>query len=72
MFSIAALTLYYTSKDMPLIGYYMIGAFAAAFAIEIILRLVTNRVITKQITPLTHLKVEAEHLIKNLTQKDQS
>jgi len=40
MFGIAGLTLYYTSKDMPMIGYYILMAFALAFALEIILRLV--------------------------------
>ena len=71
MFSTAILTLYYTSKDMPLIGYYIIGAFALAFAIEVILRLVTKRVINKQVTPLSYLEQEAKQIFKNLTKKDQ-
>ena len=70
MFSIAALTLYYTSKDMPLISYYIIGAFAIAFTIEITLRLVTKRVISKQVTPLSYLEQEAKQILKNLTKKD--
>ncbi|PTB88065.1 hypothetical protein C9925_00550 [cyanobacterium G8-9] len=40
MFGIAALTLYYTSHhDMPLIGMYILSAFALAFVVEIGLRL---------------------------------
>ena len=58
-------------KEMPLIGYYIIGAFALALAIEIGLRLVTHRVISKQITPIVYFEEEAKHLIKNLTGKDQ-
>jgi amino acid transporter len=70
MFGIAALTLYYTSKDMPLIGYDIIGAFALAFAIEVMLRLVTKRVISKQVTPLSYLEKEAKNILKNLTRKE--
>ncbi|HHD77976.1 MAG TPA: amino acid permease [Campylobacteraceae bacterium] len=49
MFAIAWLTLWYTSKDMPLIGYDLLGTFAVAFAIEMALRFFTQRVITRQI-----------------------
>jgi len=72
MFSIAVLTLYHTSQSMPMIGYYIIGAFAIAFAIEIILRLVTKRVISKQVTPLSYLEREAKQILKNLTKKERS
>ncbi|KYJ87240.1 APC family permease [Sulfurovum riftiae] len=49
MFGIAGLTLYHTATTgMPLIALYLFGAFIAAFAIEIILRLATKRVIRVQ------------------------
>ena len=70
MFSIAALTLYYTSKDMPQIGYEILTAFALAFAAEIILRLVTHRVISRQIAPLSHMRNEAVQIFKRFTKKD--
>jgi hypothetical protein len=49
MFSIAGLTLYYTSRrEMPLIGLYIFGAFILALAVEVILRMITKRTIMKQ------------------------
>ncbi len=49
MFGIAGLTLYHTATTgMPLIALYLFGAFIATFAIEIILRMVTKRVIRVQ------------------------
>jgi len=48
MFSIAGVTLYHTSQKMPLLGFYLMGAFVLAFAIEILLRLITKRTIVKQ------------------------
>ena len=72
MFGIASLTLYYTSRDMPMIGYYILGAFALAFAIEIVLRLATSRVIIKQITPLGNIKNELESFIHTISKKDKS
>ncbi len=49
MFAIAGLTLYYTSiKQMPMIAFYIFGAFVLAFAVEILLRLTTKRVIKIQ------------------------
>ncbi len=48
MFSIAGLTLYHTSKQMPLLGFYLLGAFLVAFGVEIVLRLITKRTIEKQ------------------------
>lgn len=49
MFSIAGLTLYYTSQHtMPHIALYLIMAFGLAFFVEVSLRLVTKRVIRKQ------------------------
>jgi amino acid transporter len=59
MFSIAGLTLYYTSsREMPLIGLYIFGAFILALAIEIILRMVTKRVITGQTDDVLLSKLE--------------
>ncbi len=69
MFGIAGLTLYYTSKDMPMIGYYMLMAFALAFALEIILRLVTKRVVSKQTTHFS-VKNEVESLLHSMSSKD--
>ncbi len=71
MFAIAALTLYYTSKDMPMIGYYIIGAFALAFTIEIMLRLVTKRIIVKQIGEVEHIKQEVMSILNLVSKKDE-
>ncbi len=50
MFSIAGLTLYYTSKhEMPMIGVYILGTFVLAFLAEIVLRFFTKRVIYSQV-----------------------
>jgi amino acid transporter len=49
LFGIAALTLYHTSQtSMPHIGLYILSAFGLAFTLEILLRLITKRVITRQ------------------------
>ena len=48
MFSIAGLTLYHTSKSMPLIAYYMLGAFVAAFMMEFLFRIFNQRTLKKQ------------------------
>ena len=48
MFSIAGITLYHTSQQMPLLGFYIVGTFGLAFGVEVLLRLLTNRVISKQ------------------------
>jgi len=48
MFSIAGVTLYHTSEKMPHLGFYLLGAFVLAFAIEIMLRLISKRTIKKQ------------------------
>lgn len=49
MFGIAILTLYYTSKTMPLIAYYILAAFGLAFILEFFFRLMHKRIIQKQI-----------------------
>lgn len=56
MFAISGLTLYYTRLHAPDIGYYILGAFALAFGIEVVLRLATKRVVTRQIVDLFNLK----------------
>jgi hypothetical protein len=43
------LALNYTSKHIPNVGYFIAGGFVLAFLLEIGLRLVTKRVIKKQI-----------------------
>jgi len=53
MFLIAALMLYHTSKhEMPMIGIYLAGAFLIAFLLELILRLLTRRVIRVHTPPM--------------------
>ncbi len=69
MFTIAGLTLWYTSRDMPLIGYYMIGAFGIAFAIEILLRLFTGRTVSRQITGIANLKQEVKAILRKVTEQ---
>jgi len=46
------LALNYTSKHIPNVGYFIAGGFVLAFVIEIALRLITKRVIKKQIKEL--------------------
>ncbi len=70
MFTIAGLTLQYTSRKMPMIGYDILGAFAIAFAIEIVLRLTTKRVISKQTSPLTLVREEAKSILSYLKRKE--
>jgi len=43
------LALNYTSKHIPNVGYFIAGGFVLSFLIEVALRLITNRVIKKQI-----------------------
>jgi len=49
MFLAAGLTSYYSYLKMPIILWYLIGTFIFAFIAEILLRIFTNRVISKQI-----------------------
>ena len=56
MFSIAGLTLYYTSRHDPMVGYYMIGALFLAFLVEIALRLFTKRIVSRQIVDLFNIR----------------
>ena len=56
MFGITALTLYYNSRHDPMIGYYLLGAFALAFAVEVMLRFFTKRVVSRQIVDLFNVK----------------
>ncbi len=59
MFAIAALTLYHTAwTTIPHIGIYILSAFGLAFAMEILLRVITRRVITRQ--SHTHAAVSPE------------
>lgn len=69
MFGITGLTLYYTSHQMPLIGYDILAAFALAFGIEITLRLLTKRVISRQITGVEDIEAKVKTLLHNLTDK---
>jgi len=48
MFGIAGITLYHTSRQMPMLGFYILGAFGLAFGVEVLLRLLTKRIISKQ------------------------
>lgn len=54
------LALNYTGKYIPNVGYFIAGGFVLAFAMEIGLRLITKRVVSKQITPSIIEKVENE------------
>jgi len=49
MFSVAGLTLYSTHNSMPNMIYYLLLSFCLAIFIELILRLITKRVISKQL-----------------------
>ena len=49
MFAITALTLIYTHLHMPMIVYYLLSAFILAFAVEVLLRLLTRRIVSRQI-----------------------
>ena len=48
IFSIVALTLFYTYKHSPVIGYYLGVAFFGAVIAELLLRAISKRTITKQ------------------------
>ena len=48
MFAIAGLTLYHTQEKMPHLWIYLMGAFLAAFGVEVALRLLNSRIIGKQ------------------------
>jgi len=52
------LALNYTGKHIPNVGYFIAGGFVLAFVMEIGLRLITKRVVSKQITPTVIAKVE--------------
>ncbi len=56
MFFIAGLTLYYSSRHDPMVGYYMIGALFVAFGVEMVLRLFTKRIVSRQIVDLFNIK----------------
>ena len=43
------LALNYTSQHIPNVGYFIVGGFVLAFVLEIALRLINNRVVSKQI-----------------------
>jgi hypothetical protein len=53
-----ALAFNYTSKHIPNVGYSIAIGFIIAFAIEIILRLATKRVVSKQIKTDLILKLK--------------
>lgn len=54
------LALSYTAKHIPNVGYFIAGGFALAFTIEIGLRLLTKRVVSKQIHNNIFQKLEDE------------
>ncbi len=56
MFLITLLTLLYTGRHDPQISLYLLGAFAFAFFAEILLRLFTKRIVTRQIVDLFNFK----------------
>jgi len=67
MFIIAAISIYYTSTHkMPQVGLYVLGAFILAMIVEITLRLLTGRVIKRQIRTdiLEKIEEKIEKIIK--------
>ncbi|MRJ02583.1 MAG: amino acid permease [Epsilonproteobacteria bacterium] len=48
-FTAAGFALLYTSQKMPLVSWYVVGAFVGAFLLEILLRLTTRRIIKRHI-----------------------
>jgi len=56
LFGIVGLTLFYTYKHTPQIGYYLLVAFGGAVIVELILRATSKRVISKQTKSLFDLK----------------
>jgi amino acid transporter len=65
-FAAIVLALQYTSKNIPSVGYYVAGGFMLAFLIEILLRMLTHRVVHKQTERgiLKKIEEEIETLIK--------
>ncbi|RRS31771.1 MAG: amino acid transporter [Epsilonproteobacteria bacterium (ex Lamellibrachia satsuma)] len=59
------LALAYTSKHIPTVGYFIAGGFVLAFIIEIGLRLITKRVVSKQIhnNVIYEIEDKIEHII---------
>jgi amino acid transporter len=49
MFIVAGLTLYYNAEHAPKILYFLAAAFVLAFAVELLLRTITQRTVSKQI-----------------------
>jgi len=56
LFGIVGLTLFYTYKHTPQIGYYLLVAFGGAVIVELFLRVTSKRVISKQTKSLFDLK----------------
>lgn len=56
MFTIAIITLIYTSSHNPMIAYYLLSAFALSFLVEVVLRLTTKRIVSRQIIDLFNIK----------------
>lgn len=51
-FGAAIFAIHYASKTMPDLIYYILGVFALAFVFEVVMRLISNRTIKKQINGL--------------------
>ncbi len=64
-FAVTVLTLIYTKHKMPNIPYYLIGAFAFAFFIEVGLRVFNRDAIKKQIIKDKEILKKAEAIIHN-------
>jgi len=62
-FGAAAFAVVYASDSMPYIAYYIVGIFFLAFVFEVLLRLLSDRKIEKQIV------LEFENIEKNLLKK---
>lgn len=65
-FGAAGFAIVYMSKSMPNISYYIVGMFFLAFIFEVLLRLFSNRAISRQIIwKLEHIEHNVLHELKN-------
>lgn len=61
------LALQYTSKHIPNVGYYIAGGFVLAFIIEVVLRLTTKRVVSKQCSMLDRFENKTKEAINKVS-----
>jgi len=66
MFGIAGLTIFYTYQHMPTIGLFVLAAFGAALGVELLMRLLTHRVVSRMTEKLVSIEHEVEDVLKKL------